>query len=166
MTTNIYFIKGLPYKTQPNTVNHVLYFYFFKDTANVINNSENVPSPVSSKNNVPTIHFCDIVHQKWFWRIQRIFMQCTWVFSTLYSTVLTINVSTQLEPWFICKKQNVQHMNFCLWKKSRRHLRDYHATGSQQNWSKAMNVCWTTQQLLEVSTAIFRLRLIRYTVYY
>ena len=37
-------------------------------------------------------------------------------FGTPYSTVLTINVSTQVEPCFICKKQVVQHINPFLWK--------------------------------------------------
>jgi hypothetical protein len=38
-------------------------------------------------------------------------MQCTWVFSTPYSTLLTINVPTQVEPCFVHKKQVVQHVN-------------------------------------------------------
>lgn len=35
---------------------------------------------------------------------------------TPYSTVLTLNVSTQVESCFVFKKQNVQHMNSFLLK--------------------------------------------------
>jgi hypothetical protein len=62
------------------------------------------------------------------WRLQRTFMQCIWVFSTPYSTVLTTNVSTQVEPCFACKTQTVQHANLLLWKKSLCRLRNYRIT--------------------------------------
>ena len=82
------------------------------------------------------------------------------------------------------KKQNIQHINpffgggglFCQ-------LRNYRATGSKKKkkWSKAVNLCWNTQQMLEESITagmqllvylseyftclIFGLPLIRYTFY-
>jgi len=31
-------MQHVPYKTQPNTVNHVFHFYIFRDTKNVIHN--------------------------------------------------------------------------------------------------------------------------------
>jgi hypothetical protein len=37
-----------------------------------------------------------------------------WVFGTAHSTDLNINVSTQVEPYFVRKKQNVQHKNVFL----------------------------------------------------
>lgn len=48
-----------------------------------------------------------------FWQMQGNCTQCMWVFSTPHFPVLTINVSTQSDPCFICKKQTVQHKN--LW---------------------------------------------------
>jgi hypothetical protein len=51
-------------------------------------------------------------------------MQCTWIFSTPYSTVLTINVSTQTVPCFVRKIQIVQHIN-PLYKN---HVADYRIT--------------------------------------
>jgi hypothetical protein len=38
-------------------------------------------------------------------------MQPMWVFSTPYSTLLTINISSQAERFFVCKKQFVLHIN-------------------------------------------------------
>jgi hypothetical protein len=34
----------------------------------------------------------------------KIFTQCMWGFGTPYSSVLTINAPTQVEPCFVCKK--------------------------------------------------------------
>ena len=90
---------------------------------------------------------CEILRGKnRFWRMQRIFMKCTWVSSTPYSTVLTLNVCTQLLTRFVLKKnkQTVQHMNpflrgasggegKCCW------LRNHRAPGSQKKWSKTTN---------------------------
>jgi len=45
------------------------------------------------------------------WRIQRVYLQCKWVFSTPCSNVWTINVSTQVEPCFFRKNKMSQHMS-------------------------------------------------------
>jgi hypothetical protein len=39
------------------------------------------------------------------------FVQCVLVFSTPCSTLLTINVSIQVEPCFVLEKQIAQHIN-------------------------------------------------------
>jgi hypothetical protein len=57
--------------------------------------------------------------------MQRIIMQHMWIFSTPYFTELTINVSIQVEPCFIHRKQIVQHLNPFLWKN---HVVDYKIT--------------------------------------
>ena len=78
------------------------------------------PSPSSLfKEHGPTIRFRDTGHKNQIWRMQRIFVQCMRVFSTPYSTVLTINVSTQVAQRFIRKKNKIaQHMDPFLWKKN------------------------------------------------
>ena len=73
----------------------------------------------------PFVSSWDTVHQNQFWWMQRMPVQCAWIFSIPNSTLLTVNVATQLELCFICKK----------------HLQNHHATGSQQNWSKAVKWC-------------------------
>ena len=45
-----------------------------------------------------------------------------WGFSTPYSTVMTINKSTQGEPWFVRKKQIFQHTKPLVWKNHVLHL--------------------------------------------
>lgn len=68
------------------------------------------------------------VPSTYLWWRQWIFMQCMWLFSTPYSALLTINVSPQMEPCFIHKKQIMQHtdsithkttpmviLNSCVW---------------------------------------------------
>jgi hypothetical protein len=61
---------------------------------------------------------------KQLWRMQRIFIQCMQILSTPYSTVLTINLSTQVELHFVDRKTNVL-MSF-LWKENR--VIDYRIT--------------------------------------
>lgn len=45
------------------------------------------------------------------WQIQRIPKQCIWVFNTPYSAAFSTDVSTQVEPSFMHKKQTVQYIN-------------------------------------------------------
>lgn len=40
-------------------------------------------------------------------------MQCTWVFSIPYSTVLTFNVFNQMEPCFVRKKKTKTLNPYC-----------------------------------------------------
>ena len=109
-------------------------------------------------------------------------MLCMYFFSTPYSTVMTINVSSQGEPWFVRKKQIFQHTNPFLWKT---HVVDLILAAKLLANTEALNLYWTTQQILDVSAAdvgvgvgrsvfnacfstvylIFTLRLIRYTLF-
>jgi len=82
-------------------------------------------------------------------------MKCMWVFSTPFSPLLTVNVSTQVGPCFICKEANCPiHKSFLLKKETCCQLQNNPTTGSQQNCSKAVNLCQTTQQMSEVFTAL------------
>lgn len=63
----------------------------------------------SSKNNGPTIPALPNIN---LWRIQGNFMQSVRVFSTPYSTVLSVNTSTQVEKCFVFKRRVVQSTHF------------------------------------------------------
>jgi hypothetical protein len=94
---------------------------------------------VSSKNNGPTIRFRDCAPNMILWQMQRIFMQCMWVFSTPYRTV-----SIQMEPYVVRKKQIVCHLNPFVWKPHVL-LQNYCGTGSQQkavNSTERISKCW------------------------
>jgi hypothetical protein len=130
----------------------------------------------------PQFLFEKLCTENLFWRIQCIFMQCTCVCSFPYSTVLTINVSTQVEQCFVRKKQNVEHMKPLLWRNL---VVNYRITWQlltnrteARHW---MKLWWTSQHMLEVSIVtegkllicasiyrclIFWLHLIRYTLYF
>jgi hypothetical protein len=76
-------------------------------------------SPVSSNNNNSTMRFRDSSYKNQIWRMQSIFVQYLWVFSTPYSTdYLTIYIYTQVKQCFVHNKQNAQPMNSFLWKKN------------------------------------------------
>jgi len=139
----------------------VLLVLFFKDTKNVItmhitaDNWKCPPLLGLFKECWPSIHFRDTVHYLRIWQMQRFFMQCMWVFSTPYSTLLTVNVSTQVGLCFMCKETNCAiHKSLLLKKKTCCQLQNNHATGSQRNCSKAVNLCHTTQKMLDMSTAL------------
>jgi hypothetical protein len=74
------------------------------------------------------------------WRMQRISTQCTWVSSTPYFTVLTVNVATQVEPCFAHKKTS------CMTHKpTNLEPRDRNTKNKMARWCvcndvKAMNV--------------------------
>jgi hypothetical protein len=73
-----------------------------------------------------------------FWRIESIFMQCTCVWSFLYSTILTINVSTQLKQCIVRKKKCRTHETLIV-KNSYCPLQNYLAAVNQQDWIKALS---------------------------
>jgi hypothetical protein len=86
------------------------------------------------------------------WRTQRIFMQYMWIFVIPYSTVFTVNVSTKMDHASSVKENRPTRKpllvkKLCCW------LQNYLAVGSQENWIKSRNLCWTSQQRLEVSIA-------------
>ena len=97
-TLGFCFITGnaltcIGYTMQPNNVNHVFYFlcFFFQiqqeccEYCVITAHAKNVPSSSLFKELCSHNFFSTTLHTKTrFWQIQRICMQCMWVFSTPY----------------------------------------------------------------------------------
>jgi hypothetical protein len=82
-----------------------------------------------------------------FSRIQRIFIECEWIFSISYSTLLTIT--------YRLRRNHAPPVGNCLTRKPffwNSSVVNY-SISAQQNRSKAINLCWTPRQTLEASIA-------------
>jgi hypothetical protein len=74
-------------------------------------------------------------------------------FSALHILLFWINLSSQIEAYFVRKTKIVEQISPFLWKKMYFWLQIYRSTCNQLNWSKSVHLCWKTRQILQVSIA-------------
>jgi hypothetical protein len=77
-----------------------------------------------------------------FWLMQKVFLQLLWVFSTTYYLILTVKISNYVGPHFVLKNKISNTWSISCEKTKRCRLQNYRPTCGQQNWSKAVNLCW------------------------
>jgi exosortase/archaeosortase len=97
---------------QNNTVKQLLYFYFLEINWHkqwVIAAYDENATEVFKKTMSHNVFSGYCAPNTNLRQTQTIFMQCRWVFSTPYSTLLITDVATEVARRFVRKKQIVQH---------------------------------------------------------